>query len=42
MRAAGKVAGAVLEEVAAFIRPGATTKEIDAFAGECIRRRGAR
>jgi len=42
MRAAGKVAGAVLEEVAAFIRPGVTTKEIDAFAGEGIRRRGAR
>lgn len=42
MRAAGKVAGAVLEEVAAFIRPGVTTKEIDAFAGACIQRRGAK
>lgn len=42
MRPAGKVAGKVLEEVAAFIRPGVTTKEIDAFAGACIKRHGAK
>ena len=42
MRAAGKVAGLVLEEVAVFIRPGVTTKEIDAFAGACIKQHGAR
>ena len=42
MRPAGKVAGKVLEEVAAFIRPGVTTKEIDAFAGACIKRHGGK
>ncbi len=42
MRPAGKVAGKVLEEVAAFIRPGVTTKEIDAFAGACIKSHGAK
>ena len=42
MRPAGKVAGTVLEEVAAFIRPGLTTMEIDAFAGERIRHHGGR
>ncbi len=42
MRAAGAVAAAVLAEVAAFIRPGVTTGEVDRFAAECIRRHGAR
>lgn len=42
MRAAGAVAAAVLAEVAAFIRPGVTTAEVDRFAAECIRRHGAR
>lgn len=42
MRAAGAVAAAVLSEVAAFIRPGVTTAEVDRFAAECIRRHGAR
>ena len=42
MRAAGAVAAVVLAEVAAFIRPGVTTAEVDRFAAECIRRRGAR
>jgi len=42
MRPAGKVAGMVLEEVAAFIRPGVTTKEIDAFAGGRIKHYGGR
>ncbi len=42
MRAAGIVARAVLDEVSAFIRPGVTTSQIDAFAADSIRKRGAR
>ena len=42
MRAAGTVAGTVLDEVVMFIRPGVTTREIDDFAATCIARRGAR
>jgi methionyl aminopeptidase len=42
MRPACSVASQVLEEVAAFIRPGVTTKEIDQFAGEAILRHGAK
>jgi methionyl aminopeptidase len=41
MRAAGAVAGTVLDEIAAWIRPGLTTVEIDRFGAECIKRRGA-
>jgi methionyl aminopeptidase len=41
LRAAGMVAGSVLDEVAAFIRPGASTREIDEFGAEAMRRRGA-
>ena len=42
MRPAGAVAGEVLETVAAFIRPGITTRQIDEFAAETIRRHGAK
>ena len=42
MRAAGMVAGTVLDEVVMFIRPGVTTREIDEYAAACIARRGAR
>ncbi len=42
MRPAGKVAGTVLEEVAAFIKPGVTTREIDEFAGARIKAHGAK
>jgi methionyl aminopeptidase len=42
MRVAGAVANAVLKEVAAFIAPGITTKEIDQFAGERIADYGAK
>ena len=42
MRPACVVAGKVLDEVAAFIRPGLTTREIDEFAGGCIKRHEAR
>jgi methionyl aminopeptidase len=41
MRPACAVASAVLEEVAGFIRPGITTKQIDNFAAEAIGRHGA-
>jgi methionyl aminopeptidase len=42
MRPACLVASEVLETVAGFIRPGLTTKQIDEFAAETIRSRGAR
>jgi len=42
MRPACAVASAVLDEVAAFIRPGITTRQIDEFAGEAIKRHGAK
>src|SRR5262245_46444459 len=42
MRAAGQVARKVLDEVSDFVRPGVTTREIDLFAAETIRRLGAR
>ena len=41
MRPACTVASEVLEEVGAFIRPGLTTKQIDEFAAEAIKKRGA-
>jgi len=37
MRASGEVAAAVLEEVAAFIQPGVTTREIDEYAASRIK-----
>jgi methionyl aminopeptidase len=42
MRPACQVAGEVLDSVAAFIRPGVTTRQIDEFAAEAIRQRGAK
>jgi methionyl aminopeptidase len=42
MRPACAVASTVLEEVAAFIRPGITTKEVDDFAAERIKSYGAK
>lgn len=42
MRPAGAVAGTVLEEVANFIRPGLTTREVDEFAAERIKAHGAK
>lgn len=41
MREAGRVAGAVREEVACWIRPGLSTREIDDFAADCIARHDA-
>lgn len=42
MRPACAVASAVLDEVSAFIQPGVTTRQIDDFAGEAIKRHGAK
>ncbi|MFN7139382.1 MAG: type I methionyl aminopeptidase [Limisphaerales bacterium] len=42
MRPACAVAAAVLDEVAAFVRPGLTTREIDQFAAERIKSYGAK
>jgi methionyl aminopeptidase len=42
MRPACAVANAVLEEVAGFIRPGVTTKQIDDFAAGVIKKHGAK
>jgi methionyl aminopeptidase len=42
MRPACAVAAEVLEEVAGFIRPGVTTKQIDDFAAESIKKHGAK
>ncbi len=42
MRPACAVAGAVLNEVAAFIQPGVTTKQVDEFAGARMKHCGAK
>ncbi len=42
MRPAGKVAAKVLDDVAGFIRPGVTTRDIDNFAAEQIKSYGAK
>jgi methionyl aminopeptidase len=42
MRAAGAVGSLVLNEVAAWIAPGITTREIDAYAASRIKEHGAR
>lgn len=42
MRPACKVAATVLEEVAAFVRPGISTREIDQYAAERIKSYGAK
>ncbi len=42
MRPACAVAAAVLSEVAAFIRPGVSLKQVDEFAADQIRKRGSK
>ncbi|HET7625915.1 MAG TPA: type I methionyl aminopeptidase, partial [Verrucomicrobiae bacterium] len=42
MRPACAIAGTVLNDVAEFIRPGVTTKQVDEFAGERIKSYGAK
>ena len=40
MRAAGRLVGQLLEEIGRRVRPGVTTRELDRFAEEFIRRHG--
>src|SRR6185503_7938356 len=42
MRLACRVANEVLDEVAGFIQPGVTTRQIDEFAAASISKRGAK
>jgi methionyl aminopeptidase len=42
MRPACAIASAVLNEIAAFIRPGVTTRQVDEYAGERIKSYGAK
>ena len=42
MRPACAVAGTVLDEIAAFIKPGVTTRQMDEFAAACIKQHGAK
>ena len=42
MRPACMVAGTVLEEIAAFIKPGVTTRQVDEFAAKRIKQHGAK
>jgi len=42
MRPACRIARSVLDEVSEFIVPGVTTREVDQFAAECIKRHGAK
>jgi len=42
MRPAGAIAGKVLADIAAFVRPGVTTRQIDNFAAERMREYGAK
>ena len=41
MRAAGKVVGSLLKAIAAEVRPGRTTRDLDKFAEDFIRKAGA-
>ena len=42
MRPACAVAGTVLEEIAAFVKPGVTTRQVDEFAARRIKQHGAK
>ena len=42
MRAAGRVAGRVLDDIIGFVKPGVTTRQMDEFAAERIRFYGAK
>lgn len=42
MRVAGAIAAEVLEELATFVRPGVTTRQVDEFAAEAMKKRGAK
>jgi methionyl aminopeptidase len=42
MRPACAMTAQVLDEIAAYIKPGLTTRQVDEFAGECIRAHGGK
>ena len=42
MRAAGRVAGGVLDDIIGFVKPGVTTRQMDEFAAERIKFYGAK
>jgi len=42
MRPACAMTAHVLDEIAAYIKPGLTTRQVDEFAGECIRAHGGK
>jgi methionyl aminopeptidase len=42
MRIAGAIAASVLDDLRAFVRPGLTTRQVDEYAGEAMKKRGAR
>jgi methionyl aminopeptidase len=42
MRPACAVTASVLDEIAAFIKPGLTTRQVDEFAGACIKAHGGK
>jgi methionyl aminopeptidase len=42
MRVAGAIAAEVLEELATFVRPGVTTRQVDEFAAAAMKKRGAK
>jgi len=42
MRTAGATAAEVLDEIVAFVRPGVTTRQVDEFAGEVMKKRGCK
>lgn len=42
MRIAGAIAAEVLQELAGFVRPGVTTRQLDEFAAKAMKKRGAK
>src|SRR5260221_12121716 len=41
MRAAGRIVGALLEELATRVKPGVSTRELDTFSRQFIEKQGA-
>jgi methionyl aminopeptidase len=42
MRVAGAIAASVLDDLRAFVRPGLTTRQVDEYAAEAMKKRGAK
>jgi methionyl aminopeptidase len=42
MRIAGAIAASVLDDLRAFVRPGLTTRQVDEYAAEAMKKRGAK